>query len=480
MTRFPRLALLLAAALILPTAAHARERAADLPTGGTPNLALSGERVLWVEQLPAQERGAGPVRVQVGAPGAAPRTLIAFPGHPGTEGITAQYASIQASATHVAVARRVQRTTGMTMHSAGNITVLVDELWAGPVDGELTRITSCDGGPLPRPSASDDFGVSGSRVVHQACDESRDLVVRDLATGSSRTIPRGGLAGGRHVDLAGRFVAWEERREEPSHGLDGSNNPRTLVIHDLEAGRDVLRVDQPRLVGGTHGDVYLQEDGKLLDPMLGSDTEWDHGVWYSEAEPGGRRVEPGNTWGLAGDRTLRVHRLFDVTTFAVHGLDGSLTPVARAHSGILGLVETDFDRSRVDFDGDRVAWSESRCGDNAIYTHRVGEPVASARSFLERRCASVSLPKRPLKVARSRHVLVPVKCNEMKTCAGRLRVLLADGSVAGRTTFNFRAARRGTVRVRLSKAARRARSARFVVLDRDQMVLADRTVALRP
>ena len=471
--------LAVAATLALPAAAHARERIAALPSGGSPNLALAGERVLWAEPLPTLERGAHPVAVRIGAARAAPATLIVFPGHPGDEGITVQYVTVEASTTHVAIARRVARTTGMTMQSSGTLTTLVDELWAGPIDGPIERIASCDdGGPMP--SLFDDVDVSGSRVAHQTCGRSRGLVVRDLSTGASRTIVRGGLAGGRHLDLAGRFLAWEERREEPAHGLDAASNPRTLVVHDLDTGGDAYRVEQPRIVGGTHGDVYIQDDGRLLDPKLRSDTEIPHGAWYSASDPTGNLVLPGETWELIANRTLSVHRPGDVTTFTVHGLDGRPVPVARAHAETLHLVGTDADRIRVRFDGERVAWTETRCGPATIYTHRVGEPLTTSRSFLDRRCARAGIPKRPLRVAKGGGFLLPVACVEMRRCAGIVRVTLADGTTAAGRSFDFGRRSRGVVRLTLAKRARRAKRARFEVLDRDRLVLADRAIALRP
>lgn len=469
----------MAATLVFPAAAHARERIAELPAGTTPALAIAGERVVWAQSLPTVEPGAAPVAVRIAAPGGEPTTLIDFPGQPADEGIAVQHVTIEASTTHVAIARRVARTTGMTMHSAGTTTTLVDELWAGAIDGQIERVASCeDGGPLP--SLFDDFDLSGSRVAHQTCGRGRGLVIRDLSTGASRTIVRGGLAGGRHLDLAGRFVSWEERREEPSHGLDGPGNPRTIVVHDLDAGGDAFRVEQPRIVGGTHGDVYVQADGRLLDPKLGSDTEIPHGASYSAADTAGSLVLPGETWDLVGNRTLHVHRIGDVTTFTVHGLDGGPVPVARAHAETLHLVGTDADRIRVRFDGERVAWTETRCGPATIYTHRVGEPMTTSRSFLDRRCARASIPKRPLPVTKKGGLLLPVACAEMRRCAGLVRVSLGDGTTAATRSFDFGRRSRGVVRLTLAKRARGAKRARFEVLDRDRLLLADRTLALRP
>jgi hypothetical protein len=56
----------------------------------------------------------------------------------------------------------------------------------------------------------------------------------------------------RHVELAGRFVAWIHRDE-----VD------TLVVHDLDTGADVARVTSRDLDALTIGDAALQPDGTV-------------------------------------------------------------------------------------------------------------------------------------------------------------------------------------------------------------------------
>jgi hypothetical protein len=231
--------------------------------------------------------------------------------------------------------------------------------------------------------------------------------------------------------------------------------------------------------GGTHGDFHVQDDGKLLDPLLGSDTEFDHGQWYSPAEPFGHRGLPGNTWELAGNRTLHVVRVGDVTHFTAHAIGAPPAPLLRAHAETLGLIGTVADRARVPFDGERVAWAETRCGATTVYTHRVGEPATVSRSFLDRRCARAVLPKRPLRVSRAGRVLLPVRCVEMRRCAGLVRAILPDGTTGAKTYFDFARRSRGVVRVTLTRAGRRAPRARFELLDRDRLELTKQTLALR-
>jgi len=56
------------------------------------------------------------------------------------------------------------------------------------------------------------------------CDGAARLVVRDVPTGATRTLPA--PAGGPHLRLRGRFVAW----------IAGTGEAARLVVHDLDAG----------------------------------------------------------------------------------------------------------------------------------------------------------------------------------------------------------------------------------------------------
>jgi hypothetical protein len=444
-------------ALAAAGAAQARERVTTLQPGAGGELALSGERVVWPVYEPYAPRQASGFRIVIAGPGEQPRTLATFPPVPIDYRGGGQTVAIEASATHVAVARAVIGVTPSGRDYA-RYTVLLDEMWAGPVDGELTRIASCDTGGESA-AMPYDFDVSGARVVRQSCDRGRTLVVRDLALGVDRPIVRGGVEGPR-VSLAGRYLAWEERPEL-------RDDRRTLVVHDLDASSDAYRVDQPRQPNTSHREFFVQEDGKLLDPHIevgGNPPR--RSQWFSPAEPFAHDFARTGTFGLFGDRTLGVHPYGELLDLTVHGLDGGYAQVARMSDGTL-LAH--------DFDGERVAWAERRCDVTTVYTQRVGEPLSVSRSTLEGRCAKVSVPG-SASVARGGRVRLPVRCRRMSFCGGTLRLRDGAGATLAKARFGFRGRSLGIVPLRLRSVPA---SVTALVTDRNGLILAERELTLR-
>lgn len=454
-------ACVLIGALALPAAAPARETAATLPAapfGPATEMALAGGRVVWEEPVRGanpRDRELTPVRVRIAGPGEEPRTLVTFPAVTTTHPHGYQLAKIQASATDVAVTRVAVGVTPTGRTTVDN-EVHVDELWAGPVDGPLRRIAACEPG-AEHPALHYNFDVSAGRVVSETCDGGRDIVVHDLGSGAERRIVRGGAAG-QHVSLAGRHLAWEER--------DEAGFERTLVVHDLEAAADVRRIEQPRTETLHNRPFYVQDDGRLLDPHFSRGFTTGVPLVYS---PGGddRTLRSMSVTRLSNDRTLETHAYGQRADLTVNGIDGTRIPVARVDSSRLG---------QTDLDGDRVAWGEQQCGATKLYVQRVGEPFSVSRSMLENRCARVSLPARAS--VKGGALRLPLRCVEMRRCAGRVKLAAGDGARLLSRTFNYGRASRGVLRARLATGG--ATAALATVYDRDGFILARRTIALRP
>ncbi|HEX8647623.1 MAG TPA: hypothetical protein VF715_12035 [Thermoleophilaceae bacterium] len=449
------------AALLLAAAgpAPARERVASIPPGPDTGLAQAGERVVWTEGSWGGQRSIAPARtVRAAAPGEPPRTLASFPSVPTGHPYAYQVLDVEASATHVAVVRTVLAARPISRDSV-ETAVLADELWAGPVDGTLARVADCTDEGGDTGVLSYDFAVDGARVVRQACDRGRGIVVHDLAGGGAREIARGG-AGGRHLDLAGRFVAWEEQP-----GSDNSVGPRTIVVHDLDSATDAYRVDQPPQVSPSHLDFHVQADGKLLDPQFAADYGLFRPAWYAPSDPSPHELPAMNARVLSNDRTLEVHRFGELADLTVHGLDGGRLPVARMNEPTLGGA---------DFDGERTAWSETRCGVTTIYTQRAGEPLSLSRSALEGRCARVSVPATAT-VSKRGAIGLQLRCRDMRTCVGTARLLDAGGATVAKRRFDFGRRGRGVASLRPPAGAMRVR---VLVTDRNGLVLADRSLGL--
>jgi hypothetical protein len=436
-------------------AAQARERVATMQDD---ELALTGERVVWPVYEPRVPGHVSGVRIVIAAPGEQPRTLATFPPVKLDQPGGGQNVEIEASGTHLAVARGVVGITPHGRYSTRN-TVLLDEMWAGPIGGELERIASCETGDEVQ-AMPFDFDISGARVVRQSCDRGRTVVVRDLELDIDRPVVRGG-ADGHGVSLAGRYLAWEER-------ADTRADDRTLVVHDLDTASDVYRVDQPRQWNTIHKDFYVQEDGKLLDPHIevpNDPVRRSH--WFSPAEPFAHDFARTGTYGLFRDRTLGVHAYGELHDLTVHGLDGSYSQIARMTQNALAAH---------DFDGERVAWAERRCGATTIYTQRVGEPLSVSRSTLEGRCAKASVPG-SASVARGGRVRLPVRCRRMSVCAGTVRLRDEAGTTLAKTRFAFPRRRSlGIVPLRLRTVPG---SVTVLVTDRNGLILAERKLTLR-
>jgi len=250
-----RIVAAIALALVLPAPAAADTVARRTPAAGP---ALAGDLVAWGE-----ESRTGAVRIVVGAPGREP--LLAHRIAPATARRTDRAfmhipAAFAASATTFAALMY----TGTVTHSESDSVSTSVALAAvgGPLRGPVTTLSGSipARGDLPcrAPGSSPDaVDVDGDRIAVGAAsydclpDHAPPVSVTVHKPGSAVTValPAGAI---RHVELAGRYVAWIHRGEV-----------ETVVVHDLDSGADVARVTTRDLGALTIGDAALQADGTV-------------------------------------------------------------------------------------------------------------------------------------------------------------------------------------------------------------------------
>jgi hypothetical protein len=150
----------------------------------------------------------------------------------------------------------------------------------------------------------DAVDVDGDRVAFgMFSDECRtdngpwdDSVVL-VAGGARTTIATGQQGLIRDVALAGRYVAWiRESRTEDAY---------EVVVRDLEAGADVVRLTSDDLVTRGIDEIALQDDGKVAFKYV--NRNFQRIGWAAPGTPGARLLARGDEFeglALAGDRVL--------------------------------------------------------------------------------------------------------------------------------------------------------------------------------
>jgi hypothetical protein len=247
-------------AAIALTLALAAPAAADTVARRTPAVgpALAGDLVAWGE-----ESRTGAVRIVVGAPGREP--LLAYRIRPATARRTDRAfmhipAAFAASATTFAA---LMYTGTVTQSGSDSVSTAVTlAAVAGPFRGPVTALSGSiparGDAPCRAPHSSPEaVDVDGDRIAVGAAgydcrpDSARPLsvTVYDGGRQSGVPVPDGEI---RHVELAGRFVAWIHR-----------GAVETLVVHDLESGVDVARVTTHDVGARSIDDAALQADGTV-------------------------------------------------------------------------------------------------------------------------------------------------------------------------------------------------------------------------
>jgi hypothetical protein len=247
------------------------------------------------------------------------------------------------------------------------------ELRAGPPGGARELLLSCGsnafafGGSAP-------FALDGTRLAYDPdpCDGAGRLVVRDVSTGTTRALPE--PAGGAHLSLRGRFVAW----------VEGTGAAARLVVHDLDAEgpayaapavdvRD-LDLDSDGTVAAVTGRATDPcKTGRLVRYSAAAPMPVDLGV---QACATGVRIDAGRIVFLGWEgftRTLRV----------VHpgGAVEDLVRFGRVLSGGVGPAGFVFPPGGFDFRGERIAWAARNCaGGQTIFTGVVDQAPQSAGS----------------------------------------------------------------------------------------------------
>jgi hypothetical protein len=268
------------------------------------------------------------------------------------------------------------------------------ELRAGPPGGVRSLLLSC------RSNAFAFVGVApvaldGSRLAYDPdpCDGVDRIVVRDLTTGATQTLPK--PSGGSDLDLRGRFVAW----------IEGTHPATRLVVYDLGAGAraysaqadrvHALDLDSDGTVAAVNGQMNdLCVAGSLLRYSAADPGPVDLGVDVCATDV---RIEAGRIFFIGWEGFTRTLRLIET--------DGSVHDLVR-----FGRV----DPGRFDVEGERVAWAARNCsGGETIFTATLAEAPVSAGSINCRvRFRSG--------IARVRRGIVTVRLRCPRGCGGEL------------------------------------------------------------
>jgi hypothetical protein len=316
---------------------------------------LAGERVAWAQTLCVEDcdpdlRGFSSERFEVLAAGSgAPRRLFRARVDHATGG--AQFSdesySFLLSEQVFATVHRTQRgdETEGESGSAG--------LRAGVPGGARERLVSCQAdffdGAFP-------VALDGSTLLYDPspCDDLGRLVLRDLATGTTRTLPDAPTRSGLRV--RGRFAAWV---------ADGM-----LVVYDHAAGTvaysapaaGVLAfdLDSDGSVAAVSGRASRPcSTGRLLRYTVATPDPTDLGVPVCAT---GVRIDAGRIVFLGWEGFTRTLRLVG---------DGSIRDLVR-----FGRVRP----GAFDLQGDRLAWAARDCGGGqGIFTAPLADaPLADA------------------------------------------------------------------------------------------------------
>ena len=278
--------------------------------GLTVGPAFAGESVMWGEEAPN-----GATRVVLQLPDREPLLVhrIAPPTARNTDrGFRSTTGSFAASADGFAAVVVTSTSIQEDFDSASSVTssAAVSGRFGAPVEVVSGVIPERGGeGCAGRPAYQyvESVAVDGERLaVGQFEDECTadngpwNDTVKVYDRGAVTTVHTGEQGFIRDLALAGRYVAWVRDADEDE-----------VVVHDLEAGADVLRLTQDDLAARGFDELALQDDGTVAFSM--SNRNFERLAWASPSAPGVRAIARGPEFrGLAldGGRVLyeRVRR----------------------------------------------------------------------------------------------------------------------------------------------------------------------------
>ena len=272
------------------------------------------------------------------APGGSPRRLLRATSKPFGD------PSLLAAATQGRVLARVDYEGGAS------------ELYGGALTGPLDKVESCSGSPdisfPPTPTLDGDLSAwSASGCV-------RDRIQIQLGA-SSRTVDASGYVYG--LAAAGRYVAWLSNQPSGNPQVPDS---RRLTVYDAQAGQvayTLLLTPTDRLDVQADGTVALTQPDLSGNrkPCYGSPPE--RVTYFTPAEPVAHTVPVSSCFDTvkiaAGSIAFVEHLPSGGDRLALTNLAGTqVQPIARVEQQ--PTPTPDFD-----YDGTRVAWTQTRCRD---------------------------------------------------------------------------------------------------------------------
>ena len=291
----------------------------------------------------------------------------------------------------------------------------VSRLDTALLDGRAVTLATC------RRAGLWAVAVDGDSVAWVDCDP-KQIRVRDLAArdgGSAILTDPSGRAFGR-VKMAGTYIAAQ---------FEGEAQP--VVVFDRRTGAKLYET------AGVSG-FDIQEDGKLaVQRARGGDAACnvEDVAWYSPAEPSAHTL-PGPACGeelaIAGDRVLWSRRVSDERT-------GSAASAPQAELVSHDVVTTDLSGGAVQpifpqragpavptsrtvqaFDGERIAYAQSRCRGDRVVVDSVAELARAGPAPFER--CTVSLAAIPRRVTPSNRGKFRLRFRCARGCDARIRL----------------------------------------------------------
>ena len=303
-------------------------------------------------------------------------------------------------------------------------------LTAGPLAGPQQSVYGCSasGGVATGP-----FDVDGNRIAFTrgSCGDSRDIVVRNLATGANEAIvPQ--VPGQAYLDvvLAGRYVAFARRAANATPQDDA-----TVVVYDLVLGANVTSAP-------SNGNFDLQSDGKLVTVATtpGPDSCRTSVAWYAPGDPSRRVLPfcPSARPRIAGNRVL-------LKTESAGGGQLVLSELSGASRQLLQSDAVDAIGDEYDLDPAGAAYDAATC------SPRVGEiyidDLAPAPPVQLNADCPLRVTSRRIRSSRNRSVTVRLRCPN--GCGGELQLRSRRGNTRY-TSYKGFAGRPGAVRVKLA------------------------------
>lgn len=363
----PALALALPAVLLTAVASPAAAQVVTLRPWPGPSLeggpGLVGERVVWSQSRclgycdPVYGGERGLYELLSAGPGGQVQRLFSARTSQTTGG-----AQSRSSGYWSLVSERIL-VVGRSVSGAGNGGE--DEyggvaIWAGPPRGERELLARCS---ALGASGFTPVALDGARLAYdpRPCDDQRQLVVRDFATGAVSELPV--PAGGGNLRLRGRYAAW----------TDGYAETARVVVHDLAAGIEVsarvphvqgIDLDADGTVAAVSGRVRrMCSTGRLYRWPAGEPVPVELGL--PACASAGVRIEDGVIVFMGWEGRARSLRALSP--------DGAVRDLVRFKR----VAAAGFDVT-----GERLVWAARDCaGGEAIFTRRMSSPPADMGSI---------------------------------------------------------------------------------------------------